>query len=173
MALAVFAAPMAWPRASAAGDATSPQAPVAASPGANAEIAALTAARDRLQANLPLVQQRAGHDVAFGLGVRLLDDMDTVRAADQTPAGYTPAQWGERISEIVRLDTTLADEMVSGTVETPATAHGLQERLMRSAADGTLQPYAIYAPPGAIPHIHLTLTDEYPYAQAQVLIEAR
>ncbi|MCW2282926.1 holo-[acyl-carrier protein] synthase [Rhodoblastus acidophilus] len=27
--------------------------------------------------------------------------------------------------------------------------------------------------PGATPHIHLTLTDEYPYAQAQVLIEAR
>ncbi|MCW2316934.1 holo-[acyl-carrier protein] synthase [Rhodoblastus acidophilus] len=28
------------------------------------------------------------------------------------------------------------------------------------------------APAGATPHIHLTLTDEYPYAQAQVLIEA-
>jgi len=32
---------------------------------------------------------------------------------------------------------------------------------------------ATLAPPDAKPHIHLTLTDEYPYAQAQVLIEAR
>jgi len=28
------------------------------------------------------------------------------------------------------------------------------------------------APAGATPRVHLTLTDEYPYAQAQVLIEA-
>ncbi len=115
-------------------------------PSGSAELTELTAARNRLMANLPLVQQRAGHDVAFGLGVRLLDDMDTVRAANQPPTGYDAAQWNARIAQIVRLDTKLASDIVAGNVETPATAHGLDERLMRSTLDGTLQPYAIYVP---------------------------
>jgi predicted esterase len=149
-ALAVLAAGLGTPRASLARDDRSAQALAspAASPSDSAELAQLTAARDRLQADLPLVQQRAGHDVAFGLGVRLLADMDTVRDAGQPPDGYTQAELSEHVSGIVRLDTKLADEMLSGTVETPATVHGLDERLMRSA-DGTLQPYAIYVPAGA------------------------
>jgi holo-[acyl-carrier protein] synthase len=38
---------------------------------------------------------------------------------------------------------------------------------------GALSRLAALIPRGYEPHIHLTLTDEYPLAQAQVIIEAR
>jgi holo-[acyl-carrier protein] synthase len=38
---------------------------------------------------------------------------------------------------------------------------------------GAAARLAALAPAGLTPYIHLTLTDEPPYAQAQVLIEAR
>ena len=44
--------------------------------------------------------------------------------------------------------------------------------LKGAAATRLAELCARLAPEGATPRIHLTLTDEYPYAQAQVLIEA-
>ena len=38
---------------------------------------------------------------------------------------------------------------------------------------GAAARLAALVPPGHEPHVHLTLTDEYPLAQAQVMIEAR
>lgn len=58
-----------------------------------------------------------------------------------------------------------------GVVNDPAGKPGIV--LTGAAAKLLADMCARLAPPGATPHIHLTLTDEYPYAQAQVLIEAR
>jgi holo-[acyl-carrier protein] synthase len=38
---------------------------------------------------------------------------------------------------------------------------------------GAAARLAALMPPGYEPHVHLTMTDEYPLAQAQVMIEAR
>ncbi len=38
---------------------------------------------------------------------------------------------------------------------------------------GAAARLAALTPPGHEPHVHLTMTDEYPLAQAQVMIEAR
>jgi holo-[acyl-carrier protein] synthase len=57
-----------------------------------------------------------------------------------------------------------------GVVNDAAGKPGLE--LKGAAAARLADLCARLAPPGASPHIHITLTDEYPYAQAQVLIEA-
>ena len=48
-------------------------------------------------------------------------------------------------------------------------AHGKPSLELKGGAAARL---AALAPAGTTPHIHVTLTDEYPYAQAQVIIEA-
>jgi holo-[acyl-carrier protein] synthase len=58
-----------------------------------------------------------------------------------------------------------------GVVNDAAGKPGLE--LHGAAAARLAELCAQLAPAGLKPHIHLTMTDEYPYAQAQVLIEAR
>jgi pimeloyl-ACP methyl ester carboxylesterase len=110
------------------------------------QVARLTAARGELQAHLVDVQRNTGPDGASGLQGRLSDDIDTARDQTDRPPGYSAQQWSTRVAAIADLDTKLVGEMIAGTVTPPAAASGMDELLMRSTLDGTLQPYAIYVP---------------------------
>ena len=47
-----------------------------------------------------------------------------------------------------------------------------RKRLRTSSAGGAAQRLAAMTPPGTVAFIHLSLTDDHPYAQAFVVIEA-
>lgn len=148
MALRLASPPaIALAAAIAASVATSLARAESAAPGAEGSVAQLTAALSGLQAHVAAVQAHAGQDGTTDLMARLADDIDTVRAGSaQMPPGYSQAQWAARIAAITALDTKLAGEMIDGAVAPPASARGMDEFLMRSKVDGTLQPYALYVP---------------------------
>ncbi|MGZ3497511.1 MAG: alpha/beta fold hydrolase [Vulcanimicrobiaceae bacterium] len=112
----------------------------------------VTAARDRVYAHVDALKAREGSDLTVDLATRLNADIEELSDPSQRPPQYSVSDWNERLASVAALDVSFADQALAGKSEPLAGARGLVERLSRSRADGTLQPYALYVPAAIGPH---------------------
>lgn len=95
-------------------------------------------------AKLPEIARATGRDTTMDYYQRLLDDTDLLR--EPVPGGYSPAMWERSRDGVVRLDVSLATQLIEGSYRPMASIRGLGETLIRSSKDGTMQPVAVYVP---------------------------
>lgn len=75
---------------------------------------------------------------------RLLDDADALGDPQAAPG------WPQTMATTATLDLSLAHQLVAGSPLPLASIRGIGETLVRSSADGTLQPVAVYVPPAYV-----------------------
>jgi predicted esterase len=96
-------------------------------------------------ANIARISVIAGRDTTYDYYERLINDEQSLD--DPTPAeGYSSAAWSATVRNVASLDVSLAAQLLNGASSSMASIRGLGESLVRSSADGTMQPVAIYVP---------------------------
>lgn len=85
-----------------------------------------------------------GRNLAADIAGRMITDGAAVSGS--VPPNFSKADWEERVSTVVRLDSQLIRVLLGEKQEALQRLTGLHERLVRVDADGTLQPYSIYIP---------------------------
>jgi predicted esterase len=100
-------------------------------------------------ANAPAIAKVTGRDTAMDYYNRLVADL---AEQDTTPPpNYDAAMFYGSMREIVRLDLSLATELLQQSYHPLAEIRGLDETFVQSSADGTMQPVAVYVPKGYVP----------------------
>jgi len=112
--------------------------------GADAPATPVERAHAALLERLAAAKHFLGADITNDVIVRLGDDKD-YRASDR-PADYPAADWDETVANIIRLDTALVDQAISGTAQPLGAIRGLAETFVLSTKDGTNQPIAVFVP---------------------------
>jgi poly(3-hydroxybutyrate) depolymerase len=105
--------------------------------------AALAAASLELRAHFLDIQHRFGD--APDLQSRLDSDLATVNAPT-TPPSWTSAEYADAYARIAALDASLVDQLATGKYHDLSAVRGLDEVLVKSPADGTMQPLALFIP---------------------------
>lgn len=105
--------------------------------------AALTAAGDELRAHFLDVQRRSG--AAPDLQDRIDTDLATV-SAPPSPPGWAQGEYADAYTHIAALDASLVDQLATGKYHDVASVRGLDDVLVKSPADGTMQPVGLYVP---------------------------
>jgi predicted esterase len=96
-------------------------------------------------ANVSAIAKVTGRDTTMDYYNRLITDLDE---EDSTPPpNYDPTLYYGTLHETVRLDLSLATQLIGQSYRPMSTIRGLDETLVRSSADGTMQPVAVYVPP--------------------------
>ncbi|MDQ6929417.1 MAG: alpha/beta hydrolase-fold protein [Candidatus Eremiobacteraeota bacterium] len=90
------------------------------------------------------VARAGGRNLAADIASRMI--LDGAAVSGPVPANFSKADWEERLSNVVRLDSELVRALLGERQEPLQTLTGLHERLARVDSDGTLQPYSIYIP---------------------------
>lgn len=110
----------------------------------------VSATAQQYYAKMGSIAPVAGGDTTYDYYQRLTDDEKLLRDAT-VPRGYDAAQWARVTRTMARLDMSLAEQLLSKSYVAMASIRGLGETLVRSSADGTLQPVAVYVPPSYSP----------------------
>ncbi|HEX4013319.1 MAG TPA: alpha/beta hydrolase-fold protein [Candidatus Cybelea sp.] len=116
------------------------------SSGARAQLDALAA---RYYAQAGRIASETGRDATMDYYQRLLDDAQMLE--QPAPTGLSPESWAALTQSYVRLDSSLADQLLAGTYQPLSSIHGLGESFVRSSKDGTMQPVAVYVPQSYAP----------------------
>jgi S-formylglutathione hydrolase FrmB len=87
-----------------------------------------------------------GRDSTMDYYQRLLDDAGFLNAPP--PSYYTADQWQHSVQGFSQLDLSLARQLLAQSYQPMASIRGLGETFVRSSKDGTMQPVAVYVPPG-------------------------
>lgn len=106
----------------------------------------LTDGLTRFERDRDRIVAAAGSELAYDLQRRLREDGETLQ--EPASAGFSAAQWRETRANVVALDVDAIAMLAGGVPSTLAATPGLHEVLVRSRVDRTLQPVAIYVPPG-------------------------
>jgi predicted esterase len=91
-----------------------------------------------------------GSDSALDYLQRLNDDRSELDDP-HVPYGYSAPQWHAYLKAIARLDLSAARQILTKSFQPMAAIRGLGETFVRSSKDGTMQPVAVYVPPGYVP----------------------
>jgi len=105
--------------------------------------AVLRAASIELGAHFLDVQKRSGS--APDLQDRIDSDLATVNAPP-SPPGWLPGEYADAYANIAALDASLVDQLATGKYHDIASVRGLDDVVIKSPADGTMQPVALYIP---------------------------
>jgi predicted esterase len=105
--------------------------------------ATLTAASEEMRAHFLDVQHRYAD--APDLQGRIDSDLGTV-TAPTTPDGWTDAERADAFTRIADLDASLVDQLATGKFHPLAAVRGLDDVLVTSPADNTLQPISLFVP---------------------------
>jgi predicted esterase len=96
-------------------------------------------------ANVSAIAKVTGRDTTMDYYDRLLTDLDE---EDSTPPpNYDATLYYGTLHETVRLDLSLATQLIQQSYQPMSAIRGLDETLVRASADGTMQPVAVYVPP--------------------------
>jgi predicted esterase len=101
--------------------------------------AVLSHARGRYVADIAAMAPLTGRDVAYDYVDRLTNDIEALSSA---PAG-AKADYAARVAT---LDDDVVEQYLARTPHPLAPIRSFGETLVRSSADGTLQPLAVYVP---------------------------
>lgn len=104
--------------------------------------------------------------------LRVFTDQERARAARRTEA-LRPGTYAKRFAAKEACAKALGTGFSHGVFHSDMGVANLPsgKPTMRLTGGALLRLHAL-APPGTQPVLHLTITDEYPYAYAQVMIEA-
>ena len=105
--------------------------------------AVLMAASIELGAHFLDVQKRSGS--APDLQDRIDSDLAVVNAPP-SPPGWLPGEYADAYAKIAALDASLIDQLATGKYHDVAAVRGLDDVVIKSPADGTMQPVALYIP---------------------------
>ena len=125
----------------------------AATPGAGAPLLpttdpTLAAARKELVDHFDEVQRRSH------LAAELLERIDTyigLGYGGQTSPVYSPAETREMVAVSTKMNASLVDQLASGRFHEVGAVRAVDDVLVRSPADATLQPVGLYVPPSYDP----------------------
>jgi predicted esterase len=99
--------------------------------------------------NAPAIAKVTGRDTAMDYYNRLVEDL---AAQDATPPpNYDHALFYGTMGEIGRLDISLATQLMQRSYRPMPAIRGLDETFVKSSADGTMQPVAVYVPTTYVP----------------------
>jgi pimeloyl-ACP methyl ester carboxylesterase len=107
--------------------------------------ASLRATAANYLADIGAIAPVAGRDTTYDYYERLHDDSATL-ADPAVPQGYTPDEWAQTVERTASLDLSLAQQLIDRNYSPMQAVRGLGEVLIRSSADGTMQPAAVYVP---------------------------
>ena len=110
--------------------------------------AVFAGAAAELRAHYLDVQRRSGD--ADGLQGRVDGDAGAI-AQPVTPPGWTQAEYVDAYAHIAGLDASLVDQLATGKFHDLKLVRGLDDVLVKSPADGTLQPVSVFVPTGYDP----------------------
>jgi predicted esterase len=113
-------------------------------------VVSLKSAAAQYYANLAAVAALTGRDTTMDYYGRLLDDQDLV-ANQPPPEGYDAPTWAVSTDGIAALDLSLATQLLTHAFTPMSSIRGLGETFVRSSADGTMQPVAVYVPSSYVP----------------------
>jgi dienelactone hydrolase len=97
------------------------------------------------------IAHTTGNDTAFDYAQRLMDDIESLNNPTGPLPGYDAAARSSMLENISTLDVSLAQQLLDGRYRTLGDIRGLGETLLRSSADGTMQPVAVYVPSSYVP----------------------
>ncbi|MBV8148281.1 MAG: alpha/beta fold hydrolase [Candidatus Eremiobacteraeota bacterium] len=116
---------------------------------ASGAAARLDAAAQSYYADIGAIAKVTSRDSAIDYYQRLIDDKELL--SDPPPGDYTPAMWQYSVENIIRLDTSLANQLRARQFQSMAAIRGLDEAFVRSSRDGTMEPVAVYVPSSYVP----------------------
>jgi S-formylglutathione hydrolase FrmB len=105
--------------------------------------ATLAAASRELGQHFFEVQKRGGD--AADLQGRIDADLGSV-SRPNTPQAWSAAEYLDAHEQIASLDKSLVDQLATGNYRDIASVRGLDEVLVKSPADGTMQPVSLFVP---------------------------
>jgi S-formylglutathione hydrolase FrmB len=105
--------------------------------------ATLTAASRELGQHFFEVQNRGGD--AVDLQGRIDADLGSV-SKPNTPPAWSDAEYLDAHIQIASLEKSLIDQLATGNYRDIGSVRGLDEVLVKSPADGTMQPVALFVP---------------------------
>jgi predicted esterase len=100
-------------------------------------------------ANSPAIAGVTGRDTTMDYYNRLVEDLAEQDATP--PADYDATMFYSSMHEIGRLDLSLATQLIQQSYHPMAEIRGLDETFVKSSADGTMQPVAVYVPTTYVP----------------------
>jgi predicted esterase len=106
--------------------------------------AALRTAAASYYANAGTIATVTGRAATMDYYNRLVADLAEQDATP--PSNYDAAMFYGNVRETARLDLSLATQLLRRSYKPMAAIRGLDETLVRSSADGTMQPVAVYVP---------------------------
>jgi predicted esterase len=111
--------------------------------------AALRSVASSYYANAGAIAAVTGRSTTMDYYNRLVADL---AAQDATPpSGYDATMFYGNIRETGQLDLSLATQLLQRSYHPMAAIRGLDETLVRSSTDGTMQPVAVYVPTTYVP----------------------
>jgi predicted esterase len=108
----------------------------------------MDAARAELVRNFEAVNARSG--IAIDLETRIDSDSAGIEIAEK-PTWMSDADFNDYNTYLVRLDTSLVDQLATGHYHDLAGVRGADDTVYRTPADGTMQPLGVYVPPSYDP----------------------
>lgn len=120
-----------------------PTAAVAAADQVPAASPALAAAREELVKHFDAVESRS--HLAVELLGRIDADIGQSAGAQVSPV-FTPEETSEFLAVSIKLNASLVDQLASGRLHDVSAVRGVDDVLLRSPADATLQPVGLYVP---------------------------
>lgn len=112
--------------------------------------ASLQATAASYLADIGAIAPIAGRDTTYDYYERLHDDSEML-GDPAVPQGYTVGEWSQTIERTAALDLSLATQLIDRSYVSMGSVRGLGEVFVRSSADGTMQPVALYVPNGYAP----------------------
>lgn len=100
-------------------------------------------------ADVAAIAKVTGRDTTMDYYNRLVQDLAEL---DSTPPpNYDATMFYATMQEFVRLDVSLATQLMRQSYRPMSAIRGLDETFVRSSADGTMQPVAVYVPAAYAP----------------------
>jgi predicted esterase len=100
-------------------------------------------------AGAPAIAKVTGRDTTMDYYNRLVADLAEQDATP--PADYDQTLFYGTLHEVATLDVSLATQLLQQSYRPMAAIRGLDETFVRSSADGTMQPVAVYVPAAYVP----------------------
>jgi predicted esterase len=100
-------------------------------------------------ADVAAIAKVTGRNTTMDYYNRLVQDLDEQDATP--PPHYEASMFYETMRETVRLDLSLATQLMQQSYQPMSAIRGLDETFVRSSTDGTMQPVAVYVPTTYVP----------------------
>lgn len=105
------------------------------------------AAEPSYYAAMPAAAKDGGSPQVYDYYTRLFQDETLLHAVSEpAPSGFTAEQFRDYAVDVSRMDLDVVHQLMARKYTSVSAAPGLREVFVKSSADGTMQPSALYVP---------------------------